>query len=107
MNGSTVSDAKKIGFDRAQSIRPTDFAHLAEFGIVASVGRNGVEQLLDVIADASDRRLPELHAPVCSLSDRSGSISAELTEAARPFMSAIPPIATQSVRRNETSRCGQ
>jgi hypothetical protein len=26
-------------------------AHLAEFGIVASVGRNGVEQLLDVAAD--------------------------------------------------------
>src|SRR5437899_8091328 len=34
-------------------------AHLAEFGIVAPVGRNGVEQLLDVAADASDNRLPE------------------------------------------------
>src|ERR1700747_2883444 len=33
-------------------------AHLAEFGIVAPVGRNGVEQLLDVVADASDKRLP-------------------------------------------------
>jgi hypothetical protein len=30
-------------------------AHLAEFGIVAPVGRNGVEQLLDVAADASDK----------------------------------------------------
>src|SRR6201989_3227666 len=35
-------------------------AHLAEFGIVAPVGRNGVEQLLDVVADASDKRLPDL-----------------------------------------------
>jgi transposase len=35
-------------------------AHLAEFGIVAPVGRNGVEQLLDVVADASDKRLPEI-----------------------------------------------
>src|SRR3989442_8321240 len=35
-------------------------AHLAEFGIVAPVGRNGVEQLLDVVADASDKRLPEV-----------------------------------------------
>jgi transposase len=35
-------------------------AHLAEFGIVAPVGRNGVEELLDVVADASDQRLPEL-----------------------------------------------
>ena len=29
-------------------------AHLAEFGIVAPVGRKGVEQLLDVVADAND-----------------------------------------------------
>ena len=35
-------------------------AHLAEFGIVAPVGRNGVKQLLDVVADASDKRLPEI-----------------------------------------------
>jgi len=35
-------------------------AHLAEFGIVAAVGRNGVEQLLGVVADANDKRLPEV-----------------------------------------------
>ena len=35
-------------------------ALLAEFGIVAPVGRNGVEQLLGVAADASDQRLPEV-----------------------------------------------
>jgi transposase len=35
-------------------------AHLAEFGIVAPVGRNGVEQLLDVVDDPSDGRLPEV-----------------------------------------------
>ena len=35
-------------------------AHLAEFGIVAPVGRRGVEQLLDVVADCSDKRLPDL-----------------------------------------------
>ena len=33
-------------------------AHLAEFGIVAPVGRQGVEQLLGVAADSNDRRLP-------------------------------------------------
>ena len=37
-------------------------AHLAEFGIVAPVGRNGVEELLGVVADASDKRLPEIAA---------------------------------------------
>ena len=41
-------------------------AHLAEFGIVAPVGRNGVEQLLGVAADASDPRLPEV-ARACVL----------------------------------------
>ncbi len=35
-------------------------AHLAEFGIVAPVGRKGVEELLDVIADSNDDRLPEV-----------------------------------------------
>src|SRR5882724_9322178 len=39
-------------------------AHLAEFGIVAPVGRNGVEQLLGVVADSNDKRLPEV-ARVC------------------------------------------
>jgi transposase len=33
-------------------------AHLAEFGIVAPVGRNGVEQLLGVVADPNDKRVP-------------------------------------------------
>ena len=35
-------------------------AHLAEFGIVAPVGRSGVEQLLGVVADSNDKRLPEV-----------------------------------------------
>src|ERR1700737_1311220 len=39
-------------------------AHLAEFGVVAPVGRNGVEELLRVVADPDDRRVPEV-ARVC------------------------------------------
>jgi transposase len=35
-------------------------SHLAEFGVVAPVGRNGVEELLDVIADPNDNRVPEV-----------------------------------------------
>jgi transposase len=35
-------------------------AHLAEFGIVAPVGRKGVTELLHVVADPSDKRLPEV-----------------------------------------------
>ena len=41
-------------------------AHLAEFGIVAPVGRNGVEDLLNIVADCGDKRLPEI-ARVCLL----------------------------------------
>ena len=35
-------------------------AHLAEFGIVAPVGRKGVEELLNVVADPSDKRVPAI-----------------------------------------------
>jgi transposase len=35
-------------------------AHLAEFGIVAPVGRHGVEELLTVVADPNDKRVPEI-----------------------------------------------
>jgi transposase len=34
--------------------------YLAEFGIVAPVGPNGVEELLDVVADPDDNRVPEV-----------------------------------------------
>ena len=33
-------------------------AHLAEFGIVAPAGRNGIKELLDVVAAPDDGRLP-------------------------------------------------
>lgn len=35
-------------------------AHLAEFGIVAPIGRNGVEKLLQTIGDAEDSRIPDV-----------------------------------------------
>ncbi len=33
-------------------------AHLAEFGIIAGIGRNGVEKLLELIAKGEDARIP-------------------------------------------------
>jgi transposase len=41
-------------------------AHLAEFGIVAPVGRNGVEELLNIIVNPNDKRVPEI-ARACLL----------------------------------------
>jgi transposase len=35
-------------------------AHLAEFGIVAPVGRKGVTELPHIVADPSDKRVPEV-----------------------------------------------
>jgi transposase len=58
-------------------------AHLAEFGIVAPVGRNGVEQLLSVVADASDKRLPEV-ARACV-----AALGAQLQMLRRRFLNSI------------------
>jgi transposase len=56
-------------------------AHLAEFGIVAPVGRNGVEQLLGIVADASDKRLPEIAgACVAALGSLLQTLKAQILE---------------------------
>ena len=57
-------------------------AHLAEFGIVAPVGRNGVEELLGVVADASDKRLPEIaRACLAALGAQLRMLKAQISEA--------------------------
>jgi transposase len=72
-------------------------AHLAEFGIVAPVGRNGVEQLLGVIADASDKRLPELaRVSVAALGDQLRALKAQILQFDRLIMAWH--------RSNQTSR---
>ena len=72
-------------------------AHLAEFGIVARVGRNGVEELLVVVADTSDRRLPEV-ARIClaALGVQLRILKAQILEFDRRIMAWH--------RSNETSR---
>jgi transposase len=56
-------------------------AHLAEFGIVAPVGRNGVEDLLKVVADPSDRRVPEIaRACLASLGAQLRVLKAQILE---------------------------
>jgi transposase len=49
-------------------------AHLAEFGIVAPVGRKGVTELLHIVADANDKRVSEV--PACVLLRSAVSYSA-------------------------------
>jgi transposase len=56
-------------------------AHLAEFGIVAPVGRHGVEQLLGVAADSNDKRLPDVaRACVAALGDQLRMLKAQILE---------------------------
>src|SRR5262249_50761603 len=56
-------------------------AHLAEFGVVAPVGRTGIEHLLSVIADVSDKRLPEVaRACLLALGAQLRALKAQLLE---------------------------
>ena len=56
-------------------------AHLAEFGIVAPVGRNGVEELLGVAADSNDNRLPDVaRACVVALGAQLQTLKAQILE---------------------------
>ena len=54
-------------------------AHCAEFGIVAPVGRRGIEELLNVIANANDEQVPEIaRACLSALGDQLHRIKAQI-----------------------------
>jgi transposase len=56
-------------------------AHLAEFGIVAPVGRRGVEQLLEIAADANNARLPDIaRACIAALAAQLRALKAQILE---------------------------
>ena len=62
-------------------------AHLAEFGIVAPVQRNGIEDLLYVIAEPQDGRLPEVAREcLAALGAQLQRVKAQLLEFDRMIM---------------------
>jgi transposase len=72
-------------------------AHFAEFGIVAPIGRNGVEELLDVAADPSDKRVPVIaRACLFALGAQLRALKAQILEFDRRIMAWH--------RSNETSK---
>src|SRR5215467_5408825 len=72
-------------------------AHLAEFGIVAPVGRHGVEELLGIVADPSDKRVPEIaRACLAALGAQLRVLKARILEFDRMIMAWH--------RSNETSK---
>ncbi len=72
-------------------------AHLAEFGIVAPVGRKGVEELLHVVADPHDNRVPEVaRACLAALGTQLLGLKEQILESDRMIMDWY--------RSNETSK---
>src|SRR5256884_4707380 len=62
-------------------------AHLAEFGIVAPVGRKGVTELLHVVADPSDKLVPEVaRACLAALGTQLLSLKQQILEFDRLIM---------------------
>jgi transposase len=72
-------------------------AHLAELGIVAPVGRNGVEELLNVVADPADKRVPDV-ARMCL-----AALGAQLHRIKEQIL-AFDRMITAWHRSNEVSR---
>jgi transposase len=72
-------------------------AHLAEFGIVAPVGRHGVEELLNVVTDTNDKRVPEV-ARMCL-----AALGAQLRRFKEQILE-FDRLITAWHRSNETSR---
>ena len=59
-SGLLLHRARHLFIRQQTSVINAIRAHLAEFGIVAPVGRHGVEELLNVVADPNDKRVPEI-----------------------------------------------
>ncbi len=72
-------------------------AHMAEFGIVEPVGRKGITELLDVVADPSDKRVPEVaRACLAALGTQLLSLKEQILELDRMILAWH--------RANETSK---
>jgi transposase len=72
-------------------------AHMAEFGIVAGVGRNGVEKLLELISKGEDERLPSA-ARACLM-----ALAAQLELVKRQILEADRRVRARH-RSNKTSK---
>jgi transposase len=71
-------------------------AHLAELGVVAPVGRNGVEELLDVVADPDDDRVPEIARDcVAALGAELRMLKGQILEFDRRIMRGIDPMTSK------------
>ena len=59
-SGLVLHRTRQLFIRQQTSVTNAIRGHLAEFGIVAPVGRNGVEELLNVVTDTNDKQVPEV-----------------------------------------------
>ena len=96
-SGLVLHRARHLFIRQQTSVINAIRAHLVEFGIVAPVGRKGVEALLSIVADLSDKRLPEAaRACLAALGVQLRTLKAQILEFDRRIMAWH--------RSNETSK---
>ena len=67
-------------------------AHLAEFGIVAPLGRRGVEELLGIVSDPKDKQLPEIaRACLAALGAQLRVLKKQISRV-RPYDQRLAPV---------------
>jgi transposase len=86
-SGLTLHRTRHLFMRQQTSVINAIRAHLAEFGIVAPVGRRGIEELLCVVADPNDKRLPEIvRASVAALASQLLSLKKQILDFDRMIM---------------------
>jgi transposase len=86
-SGLTLHRTRHLFMRQQTSVINAIRAHLAEFGIVAPVGRRGVEELLCVVADPNDKRLPEIvRTSVAALASQLLSLKKQILDFDRMIM---------------------
>ena len=77
----TLHRARHLFIRQQTAVINAILGHLAEFGIVAPVGRKGVEDLLRVVADPKDERVPKVaRACVVALGAQLRMLKAQILE---------------------------
>jgi len=80
-SGLVLHRARHLFVRQQTSVINAIRAHLAEFGIVAPVGRHGVEELLNVVTDPNDKRVPDIaRACLSALGDQLQSNKQQILE---------------------------
>ena len=92
-SGLMLHRTRQIFIRQQTSVINAIRGHMAEFGIVAAGGRNGVEQLLAIVADAGDQRVPEVaRACLAALGAQLRMVKAQILEFDRRIRAGTDPM---------------